>query len=272
MNRSLKQEPAVAVRQPRAFFLIVGLIVGGWLLLPVAPSRLTEPARAAVTDRLRGPLGWLSQWGRDLWHLLHWRQLVVEVERLRRDRDRLISDLVRLQEASQENERLRSLLAFRQTFAERTVAARVIGQDPVRWSRGLILDRGRGAGVREGEAVIAPGGLVGRIGGVGAATSRVVVLTDPDCRVAGVVQRTREGGLAVGGAAGRLRLLYLPSTTASQPGDLVVTTGLGDGVPKGLLIGTIRAVRREVDGLSATAQVEPAVAVDRLEEVLVVVP
>ena len=119
--------------------------------------------------------------------------------------------------------------------------------------------------------MISPAGLVGRIVEVGAETGKAILLSDPNCRVAALVQRTRESGLVIGGADGRLRMLYLPETTQSQAGDLVVTAGLGGGYPKGLLIGTIRSLRREVDGLSATARVEPAIDINRLEEVLVVI-
>ncbi len=241
------------------------------MLLPVLPSRLTTSARSSVSDRLRAPLGWIGEGGRGAWYIVHWRRLAHEVEALRGERDRLIGEVVVLREASQENERLRSLLSFRKEFTGRTVPARVIGRDPVRWSHSLILDRGRKAGIREGAAVVTPGGLVGRISEVGSVTSKVLLLLDPNCRLAGLVQRTRESGLVTGSADGRLRMFYLPETTASLVGDTVITAGLGGHYPKGLLIGTVHALHREVDGLSATALIDPAIAAERLEEVLVVV-
>lgn len=245
-------------------------MIGGLLLLPILPVRVTGSVRAGVVNGLRAPLGWLSAIGEEIWAFTHWRQLAREVEALRRERDRLVGDVVRLEEASQENERLRSLLSFRETFDGKTVPARVMGRDPVRWSRSVLLDRGKRSGIRPGAAVITPAGLVGHVSEVGASSCKVVLLLDPDCRVAGLVQRTRESGLVIGGGDGRLRMLYLPETAGSQAGDLIVTAGLGGAYPKGLLIGTIRDLRREVDGLSATARVEPAINADRLEEVLVV--
>ena len=78
-----------------------------------------------------------------------------------------------------------------------------------------------------------------------AASSAVVqVLTDPASSIGGVVLRTRAQGLVEGVAGGRLRLKLAVSEEALQPGDLVVTSGIGELFPKGLPLGRVLRVVR----------------------------
>jgi rod shape-determining protein MreC len=99
-----------------------------------------------------------------------------------------------------------------------------------------------------------------------------MLLTDPDSRVAGLVDRSRETGLLVGRAGGRCEFMYLDVDADIQDGDRIVTAGLGGPFPKGLFLGRVaRVVRDELTG-SARASVVPAARLGRLEEVLCLPP
>src|SRR5438876_256699 len=55
-------------------------------------------------------------------------------------------------------------------------------------------------------------------------------------------------------------------------GDLVVTSGQGGIFPKGLVVGRITQIVQEEGEYLQEGQVEPAAALDRLEEVLILLP
>jgi rod shape-determining protein MreC len=65
---------------------------------------------------------------------------------------------------------------------------------------------------------------------------------------------------------------YLPEEADVKVNDIVLSSGLNNNYPKGILIGTVIEVGKEFSGLSRYALVKPAVNLANIEEVLVVVP
>jgi rod shape-determining protein MreC len=98
----------------------------------------------------------------------------------------------------------------------------------------------------------------------------VLLLTDPNNAIAGLIQRTRDEGIVEGVPQGRARLKYIPMLSAVKEGDRVVTSGLVGGFPRGLAIGTITSIDREEGALFQTGELAPEVDVNRVEEVLVI--
>ncbi len=205
------------------------------------------------------------------------------VASLRRERDRLAREAARvslleaqLDEARQENARLRALLSFRSSlegrWASPPLTAQVIGRNPERWFSYVTVAAGRRQGVELYSPVLAAGGLVGRVTRVGEDSSQVLLLTDPrsgvgvrsrhDRRAAGVV-------LGRGGRDGLLVLRLFRSDAEVKRGDLLVTSGLGEVFPPGLPVGRIGEVYRGEGGLVLYARVTPAADLDRLTEVLI---
>src|SRR5262245_7314539 len=198
-----------------------------------------------------------------LWHARE------EAETLRaRVRD-LERETVGLAETQLENARLRELLAFRQTLAGELLTARVIGHDAVGLSRTIAVDQGSAAGVAPGAAVLAPGGLVGQVFQVSPHAARVLLITDHNSGVDAVVQRTRGRGIVEGTVDGRCGLKFVKRTEDLQVDDLVLSSGLDGIFPRGIPVGRIVVVDKQGRGLFQYAQIEPAVNVDELEEVLV---
>lgn len=201
-------------------------------------------------------------------------------EELRAQVGRLNAQLGHLQEAGRENERLRGLLGARIELhqalgAGRTLFAEVVATAPSPLFRSVRLNRGSKDGVVLGAAVLSDGGVVGRIAAVAAHSADVMLLTDAQSSADALVQRsrTRVRVRGRGGDAGlHMDAQYLERTADVQPGDVLMTSGLGLTFPKGLIVGRIDAVERRAFGLYQRAQVRPAVDFARLEEVLVLLP
>lgn len=141
----------------------------------------------------------------------------------------------------------------------------------------LTIDAGRRDGVRADRAVLAPGGLVGRVTTVGERTADIEVIGSPD---AGVGVRTGTKGVigtltgsdpTTRHAADELVVTQLGQGRASS-GDEVVTVGSPGGhpYPRGIPVGTVTSVDRAPGELTDTALVDPAVDLATLDVVAVV--
>lgn len=203
---------------------------------------------------------------------------VAELGRLRDENARLTAEIERLraeaarwQEALAENERLRELLGFASTSAFDVLGAEVVGRNPDQWFRRLVINRGASDGVAKDMPVVVGRRLVGRVIAATPNSATVLLLTDPESGVGGLIQRTRDAGVVLGGGdePGLLSMRLFSRDARPVEGDLVVTSGLGGVFPPGLIIGHVAAVEREQFGLVRTARVRPAADLDRIEEVLV---
>jgi rod shape-determining protein MreC len=185
--------------------------------------------------------------------------------------DKLKARLATLEEAKLENERIRELVKFAQTQDYQTIGARVIGRPADSWERSILVDRGSRDGVKLGAAVIAAGGLVGQVVEVTAASSKVRLITDAGSGVAVLVQRTRGEGVIRGSVEGKLNLDFVAKDKIPTKGDVLVTSGMGGAFPKGVVVGEVTEVAAPQADLFPRVTAVSRVAIDRIEEVLVLI-
>jgi len=187
---------------------------------------------------------------------------------------------VRVRELENENTLLRQQLAYRQANPDFDILgaavlqrnpdlARVVGQDPSNLARYIIIDQGSAEGVKAGMPVVTPQGLVGRITATGTHWAKALLITDATSAVNAVVQSTRATGIVQGNVNGNLTIKYLPQGEAVKIGDLILTSGMGGGFPKRLVIGQVTSVRKHDIELFQEADIQPSVDFARLEFVLV---
>lgn len=189
--------------------------------------------------------------------------------RLRTENAQFKEQLVDLEELRLENKRLMALLSFSAQREERMVAARVIGVDASSWFRSITIDRGSSDQLREGMAVVSAYGVVGRIVTCTPHSSRVLLVVDASSKLSTLIERTRARAICRGDGDG-MSLDFLPLTDDVQVGDLLITSGLGGGFPKGLIVGTVTRVDKRGYDMFQSVKVEPAVDFEHLEEILVI--
>ncbi len=175
----------------------------------------------------------------------------------------------------QENERLKGLLNFTETAPDLSyVSGEVIGRNQGIWFDTFTINVGRNQGVDKNMPVVNAQGLVGRVTEVGANSCKVIAVIDASMSVSVMVERTRDNGmirgtLDTGADSDQMELYYMASDVDLQPGDRIVTTGVGGVYPKGLLLGEVVEVSRSEGDYNAL--VDPAVDFKRIEEVMVIV-
>lgn len=245
--------------------------VAVFLVSLLAVSLLTPFLRRPLIDTLKTPFSVLALARREVEGLIFYHRNYIQNEKLRNEAGLLMQRLNLAQEAESENARLRKLLGIKEQSSYGVIAARVIARPADNWSSALIIDKGRKSGIRRGMAVLSYQGLAGRIVDAGEETSRVMLVNDPNLAVSALVKRSRQEGLVTGTLGNLLIMRYLPKTCDIQPADTIITSGLTDAFPKGLLIGTVTEVGEEFSGLSRYAVIRPVAEPSSIEEVLVIV-
>jgi rod shape-determining protein MreC len=252
----------------------LALVIVGILLLALG-GYLTPLSRYALSPFI-GAQSWLSirfQAARD--YLTAPR----DVTRLNQQISLQEAEIARLQaqviELQQQNTQLRvlsALLEFAQSHPDNDyVTASVIGRDPSPFLHYVIINRGSDDGILRGKPVVSSQGLVGRVAAVTANAARVQLIADPGTVVNIRLQRSGAEAVLQGSITGDLTLEAIPQDVDVEPGDLVLTSGLGGNYPPNILIGQVSGVQESPVELFKSATVQPIVDFSQLDIVLVIV-
>jgi rod shape-determining protein MreC len=277
-------------QSPRRPWLPLMLVIIGLFLLVLRETGYLSPVESVfgyVLDPLQRLFaGVTTDVGNMFQSVREARELRAQVEDLQAQTDTLMVENIRLGEYKAEVEQLRAMLNFVSEYpisayvgadvvgreaCDAFPCGEVIGADPNPYLRYITINVGAQHGVKKGDPVVGAGaGLVGRVAEVGPRTSKVQLLTDSDSSVAVLLQASRATGLVVGQPDGTLRMKYIPQGEEIEIGDVVLTSGLGGVMPKGMVVGEIKAAEGMDYELHQEAVVQPAVELDRLELVLVI--
>lgn len=261
----------------RTGVLFLAVAMGQIVLISAqVQSRAGVPVLESVTFGIFSRVQWavasVIHGTRNFWgNYAALRGVRVENEALRRQ----VADLeVRLQEQralAARSVQLQELMHLKSSSTLPLVAAEVIAGNPNPGMRTLTINRGSADGVTADMAVVSPRGVVGRIVGQPAShAANVQLLIDSNAAAGALIERTRAGGLVVGGDQDPPLTMDLVSNLADvKVGDTVVASGVDGIYPKGFVIGQVEATERG-PGLYRVVTVRPTVDFTSLEEVLVV--
>ena len=169
------------------------------------------------------------------------------------------------------------MLDFARAYPDyRYTTASVIGRDPSPFKRYIQINKGSEDGLRRGMPVVTEQGMVGRISQIIASAALVQLITDPGTSTEpGTTINVKiepEGTEAVlqGSITGDVSIEFIPKDADIEPGNLVLTSGLGGNLPPGITIGQITSVRSQIVELFQSATVQPIVDFSKLNIVLVI--
>lgn len=230
----------------------------------------------SLLNTVAAPVYWLadmpmrlSDWGQT--HIHSRSQLLGENARLQRENLVLQGRSQKMASLQAENVRLRALLNSAALLRDDVLVAELIGvsPDPVRHQ--LVLNKGEADGVFVGQPLIDAEGLMGQVVEVSTLTSRVLLITDSTHSIPVQVNRNGVRAIAEGtGLLGTLEIHHVAATTDIQPGDLLVSSGLGGRFPFGYPVAVVRSVERDPGQAFARVLATPSAALDRSRHVLLV--
>lgn len=219
----------------------------------------TSPVRDAVGGGLE-PVG-------DVWQgAFSYDELERENERLRRRLEALRGEEAAQESAARTLEQLLDEVDIPFAGGIDTVTARLVGGRVANTDATVDIDKGSGAGIREGMAAITSGGLVGSVERAAPRRSTIRLLTDPGFRI-GVRVDEALLGVTTGQGAGEPLLvdLSVDPTHPIEEGMVITTSGLERSLfPAGIPIGRVASVSTDEDGLTLHLRVAPLADLDAL--------
>lgn len=252
---------------------VIVLLVIGIILL--ALGGILRPILSVVMNPFIAAQRWLSErfmmvydfftLPRDVTDLLARNaQLEDEVSSLQ-------SQVIQLQEQLREASLLYSLLDFaRARPQDEYIAAAVIGRDPSPFLHYVIIDHGSDDGIQYGMPVVTQQGLVGRVSAVTASASRIQLITDPGSVVNVRLQTINEEGQVMGSITGEVTLEMAAQNITIEPGEILLTSGLGGNYPNDVIVGQVLSVQATGNALFQSAIIQPVVDFETLRAVLVI--
>ncbi len=253
------------------FLLFVVLLLAQLLLLaatePTQGSRLERwllkvqaPVVHAGASAASGVLGGLDG-------VKFNRTLRQQNDQLRGELAAAQGELLRLQNVEDELQRLSRAVDYTRRDAGTFFVAEVVYVDQASSLRTLVLYTGTEQ-PRRNQAVRTPLGLVGRVIVPAGRYAKVQLITDRASSVSAMIERTRRKGMVRGTSGGGLELALLPRQADVRTGDRVVTAGIDGVYPRGIPIGTVRAVLA-TEGLFLKIDLESVIDLGLLEQVYV---
>jgi rod shape-determining protein MreC len=249
---------------------ILGLAVQVRRTNDVQSTRLIRIWAVTAVTPFEKAINWVQNGTWSLWHnYFYLRGVRAENRALKAQIEQLRLEQTRLSEDANQARRLQSLLAFKEQYIQKTLAAQVIGTSGSEQSRAVFIDKGKHDGVEPDMAVITADGIVGKVLNVFPSTSQVLLINDQSSGVGAILEKSRLQGIVRGSSTGTVELEYVMSDEQVSKDERVLTSG-GDGIfPKGLPIGTVTKVSPGHE-LFLNIQLQPAANLWKLEEVLVV--
>ncbi len=228
------------------------------LSLPLAPLQYLVSWPTSFVDELKNAISTHDK-------------LVKENLELKTEQLLLRSQLQRLIAIESENNYLKALMQSSHQVKGKTLIAELLAVDAEPFVNQVVLDKGTHDNVYIGQPVLDANGVMGQVIQVGPLTSRVLLINDPHSSIA--VQNGRNGirAIAVGDSySGKLRLLYVPKTVDIRPGDIFITSGLGDHYPEGYPVGKVLTVTKDPAQQFATIYLQPSAHLDSSRQVLLI--
>ena len=200
---------------------------------------------------------------------------------INRNLDKKVQELIvensRLKKLEEENSKLRQHLRFFKENEDKYVLANVISRQISINSEenqvDIIIDKGRAHGLKIGLPVIDDGVIMGKISKIEEGVSHITLITNSNCKLAATMQNSsRTSGVVEGNLGLTIGMNFIPQVEEIEAGDLVVTSGLEEDIPRGILIGEVITVNDDSNEIWKSAIIEPVADFDDLIIVAVLLP
>ncbi|MBU2036796.1 rod shape-determining protein MreC [Patescibacteria group bacterium] len=199
------------------------------------------------------------------------KDLSQENANLMSENKRLFGENSRFKETARENEILRQQLNLDQPAKQKLIMASVTGYS-LTSGQYLLINKGRTDGVAVGLAVVAANNfLVGRVAEAADNFSKVLLVTDGNSSVNALTQDTRVNGAVKGNHGLGVTMEMIPIDAQININETVLSSGLNDGVPRGLVIGRVIGVDKKANEIWQSAVIAPAAEINNLEQVFILV-
>jgi rod shape-determining protein MreC len=256
-----------------AFVILIGAVV---LLLILDSTGSMDSAMSFIEDPISAVMGWTTARSDALVDAIAGPD---DIQLARQEIEQLQAQIQVLQ---RENEELREIQGEYQLLQDlfnrarerpefQRLTASVIGYDTSPLFRSIIIDKGIEDGVFVGMPVESARGLVGQVYRTTNQSAMVMLITDNISSIPARLGSSRATGIVRGGGlGGSMSMDWISQEAQIEPGEVVLTSGLGGKFPQDMVIGRIIEQERQEAELFQRAIVQPAVDFDSLEMIFVI--
>jgi rod shape-determining protein MreC len=222
--------------------LMVLVFLATFILWRIDNPRI-ERLRAQLVDQLVPSFSWamapVTKFSRMVEGFQSYNRIYEQNQELRRELQRMKAWKEAALQLEQKNARLLELNKVRLDPKLTYVTGVVLADSGSPFRQSVLMNVGARDGILDGWAAMDGIGLVGRISGIGANTSRVILLTDSNSRIPVTIQPSGQRAILAGDNSAAPPVEFLESPELVRPGDRVVSSGDGGVFPAGLLVGQV---------------------------------
>lgn len=260
------------------FIILMGFTLGPRVGL-TWPEKFVRDTVGFVQGVFYKPASYIAGFFEDVGEM---KEVFEENERLKKAVAEYTRESADYNRIKNENNGLKDLLKFTQAQKERyeydyrPAEVLSVNQDPNNHT--LVINLGAKDGVRMNMSVTSVEGMVGVVSQVGNFTSTVKLLTTLDPQdskrqqIAATVSDKDTFGIieSYDKKTKMLKMTRIPEDDPIKEKDLIVSSGNGGVIPRGMIIGTVKKVETGEFGLTRTATIEPAASFQDWKTLLVV--
>ncbi|MFA4937251.1 MAG: rod shape-determining protein MreC [Patescibacteria group bacterium] len=195
----------------------------------------------------------------------HKSTLTEQIALLENELSMLQNNESKIENLTMENIRLRQELDLLPSYNFTTTGAEIIGRRESPATIVFVINKGNYHNIKNGLPVIAGNVLVGKVVNVQKMFSEIALITSPLALAnAEVLNTNNSRGIIQGEFNLGTRLNYLPVDDVVETGQTVITSGLDELIPRGLIIGKIMSVEKKEDNFFQSAILLPAIDLTKL--------
>ncbi len=162
---------------------------------------------------------------------------------LKAENEKLKSIYIKALNISQENEELQELLKFIKAKSIKYQSVRLITKPSQAYGSNIIINAGKNHGIQENSVITGKQSVIGRVIQVNDNISRVLTITDNNSKIPVITSNSRIRGILTGHNKKIMSIDYLDKDHHISVGDMVYTSGDGEHLPPGLLVGIVVKVK-----------------------------
>lgn len=199
-----------------------------------------------------------------------------QYKKLKEKADKATLYEARIKELEGEIDNLKKSLDINQTITDyKKINASVVNRNVGAWYNTVNINKGSKAGIKEGYAVITDKGLIGKVVSVSNFTSTVKLLSTDEVinKISVKIEVDDKSIYGLLSYYDKKNNAYIvegiSDNTEIKNGSKVVTTGLTDAFPAGILIGEVKNVTKDRYQLAKAVEVTPSIDFDDIDIVTV---
>ena len=172
------------------------------------------------------------------------------------------------EEYKSENKELKDLIDINYSLKDFDIKyATVIERNNSYWLNEVTINKGKVDGIDKNYIVVTENGLVGIVISSSFLTSKVKLITNSNSYISVKINNKNK---VLSNKNNELIVKGINEKDNIRKEDRVITSGLSDLYPEGLLIGTIKAIYKESDGVGYYAEVKPSQDLNNLRFVALI--